>query len=310
MRLRPILVFIAFSMPQAMLACGARTGLLVPYPTDAEVQPDVHQHEAGPDVVDDDAPEFPPLDAAVHDVYTLDCPPETFIYVVATDNSLLRFDPPSATFTKIATLDCIPNNTGPHPFSMAVDRKTTAYVEYDNGQIFQVSTIDGSCQTTPYLANADPPFSNFGMGYATIGFGPAEQLFISADAPGELGMIDTVNAFAVDPVAIIQPEISWGELTGSGDGRLYTYYSFGFSGGSYVAELDKTSGAILGQDYLPTVDRGLGWAFAYWGGDFYIFANPSVQNTWYYSPATKQANIVAHYSAPIVGAGVSTCAPQ
>jgi hypothetical protein len=229
---------------------------------------------------------------------------------VATDDSLLRFDPPSATFTTIATLDCVPDRSS-HPFSMAVDRKTTAYVEYDNGMIFQVSTIDGTCQATTYVPNQVPPFGNFGMGYATIGFGPAEQLFISADTPGELGTIDTLATFAVSPVAVIQPQISWGELTGTGDGRLYTYYSFGAVGGSFVAELDKTTGDIIGQDTLPDVDRGTGWAFAYWGGDFYIFTNPNAeQNTWHYSPATRQSTIVAHYSAPVVGAGVSTCAPQ
>jgi hypothetical protein len=58
------------------------------------------------------------------------------------------------------------------------------------------------------------------------------------------------------------------------------------------------------------VDRGTGWAFAFWGGDFWIFTTPGPQNTWHYDPATKTANIVAHYSDAVVGAGVSTCAPD
>jgi hypothetical protein len=275
-------------------------------------------HDAGPDaqivedasidVPEEPAPQFPPLDAAKHDVDTTGCPALTYVYTVSTSDELLRFDPPSATFLPIGHLWC--NAGGSHPFSMAVDRKGTAYVEYENGMIFAVSTVDASCQPTKYAANQLQPFSNFGMGYATIGFGPDEQLFIAADAPGTLGRIDTSSDFKVLPVAVITPNISWAELTGTGDGRLYAFYGSSTDSETYVAELDKTTGEILGQDMLPDVHRGTGWAFAYWGGDFWIFTTPSSQTTWKYDPATKEATEVAHYGAAIVGAGVSTCAPQ
>jgi hypothetical protein len=193
---------------------------------------------------------------------------------------------------------------------MAVDRKGVAYVEYDNGELFAVSTSTGACTPTTYVADQLPPFGNFGMGYATIGDGPDEELFIAADSPGTLGKIDTGNPFGVAQVAIIDPTIDYAELTGTGGGRLYAYYAFGFNDGSYVAELDKTSGEIIGQDYLPTVDRGIGWAFAFWGGDFWLFTTPAGQATVKYDPATKTSEVVAQYSASIVGAGVSTCAPQ
>lgn len=251
-------------LPLIVVACGARTGLNVPYRRDAE--PDVFvEIEAGPDVIDEDAPEFPPLDATHVDADKTGCPPFTYVWAVSSDDSLLRFDPPSATFTRIATLHCPAK--GSHPFSMAVDRKSIAYVEYDNGMIFAVDTADGSCQTTPYVADQRPPFGNFGMGYVTIGTGPAEQLFIAADSPGTLGIIET-PVFDVNPVGMFQPQIAYAELTGTGEGRLYAFYAFDYTGGSYVAEIDKTTGNIIGQDPLPMVDRGTGWAFAYWGGDF------------------------------------------
>ena len=287
-----------------MAACGARTGLDVPERRDAE--PDVSV-EAGIDVIEEDALVFPPIDASHPDVDITGCPPLTYIWAVSTDDSLLRFDPPSATFTHVATIVCPAN--GSHPFSMAVNRASVAFVEYENGMLFEVSTVDGSCTPTPYVANATPPFDNFGMAYVTIGTGPAEQLFIAADQPSELGMIVT-PMFAIQPVAVTTPAIGFAELTGSGDGRLYAYYAFGGTGGSYIAELDKTTGQVLGQDSLAAVDRGDGWAFAYWGGDFWIFTDPGTQNTWHWNTATKTATLVAHYSAEIVGAGVSTCAPQ
>jgi hypothetical protein len=290
-----------------VVGCGARTGLDVPFHHDAG--PDVvFHHEAGVDVVEEDAPEFPPLDAAKHDVDKTGCPPLTFIYAVASNDWLLRFDPPSATFTPISQLKCPAN--GSHPFSMAVDRKDTAYVEYENGMIFSVDTNDGACSKTTYIADSVMPFGNFGMGYATIGFGPDEQLFVSADTPGTLGRINTQSDFKLLPVGEFQPSVPFAELTGSGDGRLYAFYGVGPDSETAVAEIDKTTGVVIGEDILPQVHRGTGWAFAYWGGDFWIFTNPGPQVTWHYDTATKQATVVAHYMAAIVGAGVSTCAPQ
>ena len=302
---RPVRVRFCFVF--LVVGCGAQTGLDVPLHHDAG--PDAHfVYDAAIDVPEEPDAEFPPLDAAKHDVDITGCPALTYVYAVATSDELLRFDPPSATFTSVGHISC--NAGGSHPFSMAVDRKGTAYVEYDNGMIFAVSTIDASCQSTKYVANQLPPFSNFGMGYATIGFGPDEQLFVAADAPGTLGQLDTLNDLKVLPVAMIKPDISWAELTGTGDGRLYAFYGASTDSETYVAELDKATGAILGQDLLPDVHRGTGWAFAYWGGDFWIFTTPNPQTTWKYDPATKEATVVAHYGAPIVGAGVSTCAPQ
>lgn len=283
-------------------ACGARTELYVPL-----------HHDAGPDAAEKldasldtlDEPDFPPLEPTHVDADKTGCPPDTFVYAVATDDTLLRFDPPSASFAPIAKLACPAG--GSHPFSMAVDRKGTAWIEYDSGAIFGVSTADGSCQPSAYVADETPPFANFGMGYATIGAGPDEQLFLAADAPGTLGML--VN-FKVEPVGEFLPTMPYAELTGTGDGRLFAYYAFGGEGGSFVAQLDKTSGKIIAQDSLPNVDRGTGWAFAFWGGDFWIFTTPDAQSTVKYDPDAKVATVVAHYSAPIVGAGVSTCAPN
>ncbi|HEX4511967.1 MAG TPA: hypothetical protein VH054_00480 [Polyangiaceae bacterium] len=303
MRVRWVIAF----WVAVVAGCGARTGLDVPLHHDAG--PDVaFHHEAGVDVIEEDAPEFPPLDAAKHDVDKTGCPPLTFIYAVATNDWLLRFDPPSATFTQIAQLFC--PAAGSHPFSMAVDRKNTAYVEYDNGMIFAVDTSTGACATTPYVADSVLPFGNFGMGYATIGFGPDEQLFVSANTPGTLGRIDTLNAFTLLPVGEFQPAVPWAELTGSGDGRLYAFYGITNDSDTAIAEIDKTTGSVIGQDPLPDVHRGSGWAFAYWGDGFYIFTDPGPQNTWHYDTTTKQATIVAHYTTAVVGAGVSTCAPQ
>src|SRR3954463_9307204 len=70
------------------------------------------------------------------------------VYVVSTGGTgktLYRFDPPALTFTKIGDIHC---PTSADTFSMAVDRKGIAWVEYTDGQIFHVSTVDASCKET------------------------------------------------------------------------------------------------------------------------------------------------------------------
>jgi hypothetical protein len=65
---------------------------------------------------------------------------------------------------------------------------------------------------------------------------------------------------------------------------------------------------------LPGVDLGGAWAFAFWGGDFYLFTAPGGNGTsslvTRYRPSDGSVTQVA--MAPgvtIVGAGVSPCAP-
>ncbi len=293
----------SLAIAAALVACGARTGLLAPEP--AEAGPDAaRRKDATPDV----APDVPLLDVSKQDVFHSDCPDadSTLVYVVSENNELLSFYPPTASFKLIGMLSC--PDPGASPFSMAVDRKGVAYVEYDDGKLFKVSTANASCQPTTFVPNQGP-FSTFGMGYATIGVGPAEELFI-ASGDGVLGKVDTTN-FSVTTIGPFVPQLGRAELTGTGDGRLYAFVvPANVTSGSAVAEIDKTTADVLGEDPLPQVEQGTAWAFAFWGGDFWLFTDPSPQTTWRYDPVAKTATVVANYSSPIVGAGVSTCAPQ
>jgi hypothetical protein len=63
---------------------------------------------------------------------------------------------------------------------------------------------------------------------------------------------------------------------------------------------------------LPGVDIAGGWAFAFWGGDFYTFTAPGDTSTVVqrFRPSDGTVVQVASLSLVVVGAGVSTCAPQ
>jgi hypothetical protein len=105
---------------------------------------------------------------------------------------------------------------------------------------------------------------------------------------------------------------SWPELTGTGDAKLWAFYPD--AAPPFVAQLDKSSGNALSSLQLPQLaGMPTAWAFAFWGGDFWIFlqrgADPSTSV--YRVRGLDGSFETALYDTgrSIVGAGVSTCAP-
>jgi hypothetical protein len=231
-----------------------------------------------------------------------DCADENkLIYVLSRkDKELFRFDPVGLTFASIGKLRC---PTSSDTFSMAVDRRGTAWVEYGDGRIFNVSTKDATCLPTAYRPGQHE-FSNFGMGFAkddNDGGPLSETLYIAGVT---LGKLDLSN-FEVSLVGTTS--YGQGELTGTGAGTLYAFLATG----SRIVRLDKTTGTIL-ETYRPDVDIGEGYAVAQWGGDFWLFTAPRNSRTTVtrYSPATNTSTVVIEDTGMmIIGAGSSTCAP-
>ncbi|MGO8993108.1 MAG: hypothetical protein ACLQVI_07255 [Polyangiaceae bacterium] len=342
-KVRAVAVLVGLAAPVALTeACGARTGL---FPFYGEGEPDAAISNDAPFVVPEDASVIddvvlPPLDVNARDVVPqVACADasDTLIYTVTTDQTgtnfrILRFDPSSATFTDIGALVC----PDPYePFSMAVDRVGNAYVLYYDeaqassgiappGNIYRVDLNTAACEPTTYVPNAQ--FQSFGMAFSADDTGGGETLYIASNdsnpnettlPPGFLGAIDETT-LALTDVGTFTPTVTEAELTGTGDGRLFGFWAPNGpeSPGSAIVQINKTNAAIISQQLLPTVTQGNGWAFGFWGGDFYLFTNPGgitggdttsiVQR---YDPTTGTVTQVASYPQTIVGAGVSTCAP-
>lgn len=243
------------------------------------------------------------------------CAKETqFIYTLASDNSLYKFDPPTLTFTLIGKLDC-PTSGGVTPFSMAVDRNAQAWVVFTDGTLGQVDTKTAHCTKTSFTPGQSG-FVTFGMGFSSNAPGSAaETLFVSDSAVNAggsahgLATID-VQTLKLTPVGKYDKITARAELTGTGDARLFG----AFEGNPYiVAEIGKTDAKILSQAPQMGVSSPSGasnFAFAFWGGDFWLFVGPNTKtNVYQYKPATGKTDLVQTTSAVIVGAGVSTCAP-
>ena len=306
--MRNWLVLFAASMASmiTVAACGARSGLRV----------EETVADAGPDVAD--APDAPvPPDVVVPDCVDAGI---TYIYLISTQDELIRFYPPDLSITTIGTISCPTSTTPSHPFSMAVDRKGIAYVLFDNGELFRVSTLTAICTPTSYIGAPALFPTAFGMGFSANKADQGETLFIAgttnqgSGSPSRLGVINT-ESFAVSVGAELSQDIGAPELTGTGDSRL-----FGFAPSDptapHFAEIDKATSTVLSDNILDLQLNAIaGWAFAAWGGDFYIFTAEQSQgpsSIHRYTPGgTLSPPLVKQLDGlNIVGAGVSTCAPS
>ena len=305
----------------AVAACGARTGLRVDERrADAGVELD-----AGPDVTEVvDAPEEPDAVDPFPDVGVVDCQDAgiTYVYVISTENELLRFYPPDLSVVSIGTIDCPTTSPTARPYSMAVDRQGVAYVVFSDGELFRVSTLTASCKATSFVPGQSGFSTTFGMGFSANKNDPGETLYVAGsgalDADGgatrTLATIDPTT-FALTIVHDLDKDIGAPELTGTGDSRLFAYTPGKIlAPDSQVAELDKATATVKSDVFLdlnqPSINS---YAFAFWGGDFYIFGSEQQGTSIVhrYTPGgTQTPPAVAQIDFTIVGAGVSTCAPS
>ncbi len=223
------------------------------------------------------------------------------VYVITVDNALYRFEPLTLKFTRIGTVSC-PGSFGT-PFSMAVDRKGIAWVNWTDGTLNKVSTKDAKCSPTGF-AVGQSGFKTFGMAFVSEG-SMGETLFVAEYGGKGIGRIDTgsLGLTYVGSYGALGPA----ELTGTGGAKMFGL----FHDSSSVAELDRATAKVIGKKAVPGLDVGMAWAFAHWGGDFWLFTAPTgkSQVTQFNFETGTADTVKTGLTITIVGAGVSTCAP-
>jgi hypothetical protein len=231
------------------------------------------------------------------------------IFLLGWQGGFYRFEPQTGQVSLIAQLAC-PGEIGNLAFSMSVDRSGTAWALFSSGQLFNVDTVTGVCTATGYAPN-QAAFDLFGMGFVSDGPNTNDEtLYVShigyftPPAKG-LGSIDT-QALTLAPIAqydLLAQQNA--EMTGTGDGRLYGFFQTVPT--ATIAEIEPSSAAIVSQSPVAGLPVGTSYAFAFWGGDFWVFTGPQIRQ---FKPSDQSVTlIVADTGFDIVGAGVSTCAP-
>jgi hypothetical protein len=251
-----------------------------------------------------------PADAACSDQAKL-------VYLIDQSGELTSFKPSTLAFTSVGVVSC-PAQQGSRPFSMAIDRSANAWVLYDSGELFKVSTRDASCTATSFAVGQQGMY-NFGMGFASNTAGSSsETLFIAGGARatsfpltgGEMLASIDLASLRVAPQGQIAGDA---ELSGTGDGNLWGFLPT--VSPPRVMQIDKATGQQRYTYDLSTLggSDGLAWAFAFWGGDFWIFLQRSTDpSTVVYRLKAADGSVTTVLPSSgrhIVGAGVSTCAP-
>jgi hypothetical protein len=313
LRLVALAAFSASGMLALASGCGSRTELLAPPLEDATPDIVADHHDATSEDVFVEEDVIPHIDQFVDSPIPTDCPDagSTLVYVITSENDLYSFYPPTLGFTKIGTIAC--QGAKSTPYSMAVDRLGTAFSVFADGTLWQISTANAACKSTPYIPSPQgTPFFNFGMGF--VGTQTTDTLFVcdanfnNVNSKG-LATIDTTS-FKRQFVANFQPELPRCELTGTGDGRLFAYCLVS-SGGSEIAEIDPQTAKVIAVNQLKVGSVNDAFAYAFWGGFFWIFHGPGGSTSVVqYDPQTFAETTVTTLNRTIVGAGVSTCAPQ
>jgi len=237
------------------------------------------------------------------------------VYVVTDANELYSFAPDKVSFSKKGTLSC--PSFGATPNSMAIDRKGNAWVNFSDGSLFKVSTTDAKCEATSFQ-KGQSGFTRFGMAFASNTAGSQEETLYVVGIEGiddgkGLAKID-LTTMKLTPLGDFSGGLQGhgAELTGTGDGRLYGFFTT--QPNATLAQIDKTNGSTSGDKNLSGVSTGTAWAFSFWGGDFWFYTSPGpIPSRVTRLKASADGSIAT--ATPdvggfrIVGAGVSTCAP-
>lgn len=240
------------------------------------------------------------------------------IFLVSESGFLLRYEPAQSNIVSIGPLKCNAG-WGVTPYSMSVDRNSNAWVLYGDGSLWKVDTADASCSATGF-AIGQLGFEIFGMGFSTDGPDTSDEtLFVAGgplwdmmyDGDATLGSIDT-ETLELTSVSLLEAGSGLPELTGNRSGELWGF--FPKTSPPRIARIDKMTAAQIVKISLPAnlFADVQAWAFANWGGSFYIFFKSNSAPTsgiWRVLPGGDVFNEVADTGYVITGAGVSTCAP-
>jgi len=220
----------------------------------------------------------------------------------------------------VGTMGCA---GGDGPNSMAVGRDGYAYVLYGAQDMFfpdvytcagvlKVDIKTAACAGPSAIQCGSSGFQKFGMGFATdTASTTAEALYLSNSLSPSLGKVDLQSG----QVAILGGLPGGAEFTGNAKGELWGF--FPDPAPPRVLQIDKTNGQTLTTfplGALPDVGfSGYAYAFAFWGGAFYIFYYvqdvDSSTNVWKLDLDGNVTKYIPNTGMRIVGAGVSTCAP-
>ena len=228
------------------------------------------------------------------------------VYVIDKDSeNLYLFHPDTLSLERLGTLDC---DYWSSPASMGIARDGVAYVRYSDDAVYSVDLDTLHCEPTDYRDN-QTHFGSFGMGYATNSADTwRDQLYVANE--NRLARLD-IESWQLENLGTLP---SQSELTGNAEGELWGFLPL--ESPAELVRIGKADGAILDTIRMPGFPNPYDidtFAFATWGGDFWLFVRTSGMGSstdvYQVSLDGTMTRVVQNIGINVVGAGVSTCAP-
>ncbi|HMU41324.1 MAG TPA: hypothetical protein PKE31_20110 [Pseudomonadota bacterium] len=242
-----------------------------------------------------------------------------FVYLLDSSNQLLSFEPRNDTAPNaVKVIGKISCPTGSSPNSMSVDRRAYAWLNYDDGKLYKIPTNNPSkCVDSGYQRDGAMT-AKVGMGFVSDTAGSKiESLYLATfGSTSQLWKLNPLDAAPIKPTKIgnFATSQTSPEMTGTGAAELYAYFP-ATDANHRIIRVDKTNAqAALTWTIPPLASSPGAWAFAQWGGRYYVFVTENnISRVYRWDPnATGSAQWVRvqdTLATRIVGAGVSTCAP-
>lgn len=328
------------SIPSASLVAAVSSLLLLAACSSTESASSTSGGHGGSGGAEDGGVSFDPGDAS-GDPACADNVRPIFVLTQGTPATIHSFDPQTLTFTPVQKVQC-PDTAGWAVASMSVDRNYRAWIEWGAPAMGAAEPYFKRLDRLDLATGACTP--NVGKLPAAVEYGtPLGMAFVSDTNGGNaesLFFIDTGTK--VYPLGATAPigqyyafkpgegtTFSGAELTGTGAGRLFTFimnWTAPFNHPCtvdnpcvptvHIGEVSKKDGtAISNHEVIDIPAFGIspgGFAFAHWGGLFWVFESPAFGPTkvYKYDPDLEKATLVKSDGPDaVVGAGVSTCAP-
>jgi hypothetical protein len=215
------------------------------------------------------APNIPPISATPPTSTPAACEggASPSAYLWASDGTLLALDLGSMETRALGVVSC---STTANPWSLTVTTSGTAYVEYDDSSLYQISLSSLICQSTAYQTGQ---LGFTGYEGITVGAGnTADRLYVYGQRPASstvLGLSDlsTFRLFQVGTTTTVGPAVFPVDLKSDAYGRLF---ALGADGA--LEQLDPSTGALLGEDHTGFDGApGRGTLLTY-DGQLYFFA--------------------------------------
>ncbi|MBC8071840.1 MAG: hypothetical protein IAG13_26170 [Deltaproteobacteria bacterium] len=237
------------------------------------------------------------------------------IYVLSDAAELWSFDPDNLEFELVGGFACDGMSS---TFSMGVDRNAIAWVMFQGSDIYNIDINSPDACVDPGYTPGQLGFDLFGMAFVSESQdNPCDQLYaqsftgsFGSEGPG-IGALGTLDPDDLTMTELGPTDFDGGELTGTGDGRLFM---FAGADPAKLVELDKSDASVISIFELETLELTNAFAFSFFAGDFYFFTEAGFtgdsQVTHLDFDGDQELEVVVE-QAPIriVGAGVSTCAP-